>query len=93
MLYNLITNWVLIIALCAWAVAELAKGLLSLAHNKKVNLSSFFRSGGMPSAHAALVSSLATAVAIEDGLGSASFAIATILALIVMYDVHLPPCI
>ena len=40
----------------------------------------------MPSAHTALVSSLATAVAMIQGLNSVAFAIATILAVVVMYD-------
>ena len=40
----------------------------------------------MPSAHAAMVTALATAVAITNGFGSIAFAISVILALIVMYD-------
>jgi len=40
----------------------------------------------MPSAHAAMVSALATSIAITNGFGSPLFAIAVILALIVMYD-------
>ncbi len=40
----------------------------------------------MPSSHTALVCALATAVAITDGLDSVTFAIAVILAMVVMYD-------
>jgi hypothetical protein len=40
----------------------------------------------MPSAHAAMVNSLATSVAIMNGFGSPLFGIAVIMALIVMYD-------
>jgi len=43
-------------------------------------------SGGMPSAHSAFVTSLATSVALIEGLGSVAFGIATIFALIVIYD-------
>ena len=86
MFYNLITNSVLIIPLCAWLVAELIKVLVGLAQGKRLDLSYFVGSGGMPSAHAAMVSALATATAITNGLGSTSFAISAILALIVMYD-------
>lgn len=46
----------------------------------------FSRSGGMPSSHTALVCSLATVLAIQYGLDSPYFAIAAILAFIVMYD-------
>ena len=45
-----------------------------------------FSTGGMPSSHSALVTSLATATGIQYGFGSAYFALASVLALIVMYD-------
>jgi acid phosphatase family membrane protein YuiD len=86
MLHDLITNWVLIIALCAWMVAQLVKLLVALAQGKGLDLSFFISSGGMPSAHSAMVCALATAIAIKDGFGSAYFAIAVILALVVTYD-------
>jgi len=40
----------------------------------------------MPSSHTALVCALATAVVMIQGFGSVAFAIATILAMVVMYD-------
>lgn len=42
--------------------------------------------GGMPSAHSALVSSLATIIGLSQGWNSASFAISLILAIIVITD-------
>lgn len=42
--------------------------------------------GGMPSSHSAAVTSVATAVGIETGFDSPTFAVAAILAGIVMYD-------
>lgn len=42
--------------------------------------------GGMPSSHAALVSSLATIIGLESGFNSAPFAIAFILMAIVLRD-------
>jgi acid phosphatase family membrane protein YuiD len=42
--------------------------------------------GGMPSSHSAMVTSLATVCGYQYGLDSAAFAVATVLALIVMYD-------
>lgn len=47
---------------------------------------SLTRSGGMPSSHSAMVTSLATAVAFRSGVTSTDFAIATVLAAIVMHD-------
>jgi acid phosphatase family membrane protein YuiD len=86
MFYNLITNWVLVIPLCAWVLAQLIKMLIALSQGKGLDLAFFFSSGGMPSAHSAMVSALATAIAMTNGLGSTYFAISVILAIIVMYD-------
>ncbi|TVY06721.1 divergent PAP2 family protein [Paenibacillus cremeus] len=45
-----------------------------------------FRTGGMPSSHAAGVVSLATYIGMKKGFASSSFAIASTLSLVVMYD-------
>jgi acid phosphatase family membrane protein YuiD len=42
--------------------------------------------GGMPSSHSAMVTSLATVCGYQNGLDSTAFAIAAVLAMIVMYD-------
>ena len=52
----------------------------------KADLRILSRAGGMPSSHTALVCSLATVLAIQYGLDSPYFAIAVILAFVVMYD-------
>ena len=83
---EIFSNRALIAPIIAWAVAQLLKVIVTLAHEKRVDLRLLVASGGMPSSHSALVSALATAVALVSGLGSAAFAIATILALVVMYD-------
>jgi acid phosphatase family membrane protein YuiD len=44
------------------------------------------RSGGMPSSHSAMMSSLATVIGYDYGLGSPLFAISAVVAVIVMYD-------
>jgi len=84
--YELITNKVLVAPVCAWAVVQLVKVLISLAREKRLNLRYLVGSGGVLSAHSAVVSALATAVAMTQGLGSATFGIAAVLALVVMYD-------
>ena len=86
MLYDLITNWVLIIPLCAWVLAQLIKLLIALSQGKGLDLAFFISSGGMPSAHSSMVAALATAIAMTYGLGSTYFSISLILATIVMYD-------
>jgi acid phosphatase family membrane protein YuiD len=67
-------------------VVQVAKFVVEGIANHDFDVQVLFRTGGMPSSHSALVASLATATAVLDGLGSSSFAIATVLALIVMYD-------
>ena len=79
-------NRVLWAALAAWLAAQLVKTVRALMLTHQVNLSYLASSGGMPSSHSALVTGLATAVARVDGLGSPLFALAAILAAVVMYD-------
>lgn len=43
-------------------------------------------SGGMPSSHSATVTALATAIGLQEGMGGSAFAIAAVLACVVMYD-------
>ncbi|KAH0467034.1 hypothetical protein IEQ34_004272 [Dendrobium chrysotoxum] len=43
-------------------------------------------SGGMPSSHSATVVALATAIGLQEGTAGSSFALAIVLASVVMYD-------
>ncbi len=86
MLTDIFLNNVLIAPAGAWAVAQLTKTVVSLSQGKGIQRRFLFTSGGMPSAHSALVSALATSVGLVEGTRSASFAISVTLALIVMYD-------
>ena len=86
MVYEILTNKALVIPICAWAVAQLAKPLVSFLQGKGLNLRYLLGSGGMPSSHSAFVTALATSVAMLEGFGSVAFAICVILALVVMYD-------
>ena len=82
----LFTNDALWIALISWFVAQTAKVVLILICERRLDVGAFVTSGGMPSSHSATVSGLATALAIIEGLDSVAFAIAVILAVVVMYD-------
>ena len=85
-LYQVITNRVLVIPFCAWSVAQLIKLFFGLVREKRLDLRYLVSSGGMPSAHSATVCALATAVGMTQGLNSVAFAITAILAAVVMYD-------
>ena len=83
---SLLNNRILMAALLAWAVAQVVKTIYELVRERKLVISRLVSSGGMPSSHSALVTGLATAAGRVSGLSSASFAIAVVLAAIVMYD-------
>lgn len=83
---EILANNVLLISVTAWTIAQLFKLVVGLVREKRFDLRFFIRSGGIASAHTALVTALATSVAIMQGFDSIVFAIAAVFAVIVMYD-------
>ena len=83
---DILNNSVLYIAVITCLIAQASKLIIDLAKNRKFNVRVLVTTGGMPSAHSALVTSLATGVGQTAGWASPEFAIATIFAAIVMYD-------
>ncbi|MBF2047797.1 divergent PAP2 family protein [Leptolyngbya sp. 7M] len=79
-------NHILTIALIACLLAQVLKLLIELVRHGKVTFRTLVETGGMPSAHSALVTALATGVGQTMGWASAEFAIAFVFAIIVMYD-------
>jgi hypothetical protein len=79
-------NFPLIAALLSIISAQVIKVPLYLIIKRTWNLKLGFSTGGMPSSHSAAVCSLATAIGIDEGLSSASFAIAVIVSAITMFD-------
>lgn len=76
----------LLIAVLAMLFAQFIKVPIHLFFTKKWNLSLMFSTGGMPSSHSAMVAALATSIGIDRGFGDDRFALASVFALIVMYD-------
>ena len=85
-LKDLLNNHLLINAMAAWAAAQIIKTILYAATNKTLDWERLFGDGGMPSGHSATVTALAITAGLEYGLGSAYFALAATLAIIVMHD-------
>ncbi|HEY9845665.1 MAG TPA: divergent PAP2 family protein [Candidatus Caenarcaniphilales bacterium] len=83
---DIIYNRVLLVALSASLIAQILKLVVEYAKNRKIDLRVLVATGGMPSAHSALVAALATGVGQVSGWDSMEFAIALIFAFIVMYD-------
>ncbi|KAM0022220.1 putative microspherule protein [Helianthus debilis subsp. tardiflorus] len=81
------------------SLEALAKGAVNFSHRytlreirdrwfkeRKWDTRRMLTSGGMPSSYSATVTSLAACIGLEEGVGSSSFAIAVVLACVVMYD-------
>jgi uncharacterized protein len=83
---TILDNRVLLAAFVAWLVAQVSKTIYELIRYRKLRLNRLVSSGGMPSSHSALVSSLAAATGRLTGIDSVPFAITFVLAAIVMYD-------
>ena len=85
---KLFNNYVLLVALISWFSAQVCKTIITLIKTKKLDLERMFGAGGMPSAHTATVCSLVIAISRlpSAGFNSPEFAIAFVLAAIVMYD-------
>ena len=62
------------------------KGIADYARTRRWNLRRFVETGGMPSSHAASVSSLSTMVGLNEGFRSTLFGVTLFFSLIVMYD-------
>jgi acid phosphatase family membrane protein YuiD len=85
-LLELLNNGIFWTSLTAWFVAQTIKVALGVIREKRFNFKWFVGTGGMPSSHAASVSSLATSCGIIYGFDSALFTISLTLAVIVMFD-------
>ncbi|MEK4230460.1 divergent PAP2 family protein [Solibacillus sp. FSL H8-0538] len=83
---GLLHNTPLLLGLFAIVFAQFLKVPISFVMTKKINWGLLTSTGGMPSSHSAAVTSIATAVGFETGFESPTFAVATMLAGIVMYD-------
>lgn len=83
---NILDNHVLWVAIAACLIAQVLKAVVDIVKQGKITLRLLVGTGGMPSAHSALVTALATGVGQTVGWASPEFAIATVVAVIVMYD-------
>lgn len=72
--------------LFGWFIAQMSKLLSCLIRNHKFRPAYLVSTGGMPSAHSASVSAVATSVGLTDGFNSSLFAVAFTLAVITMFD-------
>jgi acid phosphatase family membrane protein YuiD len=72
--------------LAAWLLAQSVKMASAYRARRELDFGVLVSTGGMPSAHSAAVSALATSVGLTDGFSSGLFAVALAFAVIVMFD-------
>ena len=76
----------LIIPTLVWFSVQVFKLVSDAVVNRKINFKRFVETGGMPSSHSAVVTSLMTAVGLSEGFDSPMFAVSFVFSFIVMYD-------
>ena len=79
-------NYYINVAITAWFLAQLSKTLLTLILKKKFVMERMIGAGGMPSSHSSFVCTCASSVGYMYGWSSPLFAIAAVVAIVVMYD-------
>ena len=80
------SNYYIDVAFLAWLIAQVLKTLLAFFLTKEIVWERMVGAGGMPSSHSALVCSLTVALERKLGFTSPEFAIALVIAAVVMYD-------
>ena len=79
-------NPILTVGAVAWLFSQVSKAFIYLIINKRFQLDRLVGDGGMPSSHSATVTAVAVMTGLRCGWDSPIFAVAAILALIVMHD-------
>lgn len=79
-------NVMLIAAIIGWISAQIIKTIIHVIETKKFDPERILGAGGMPSSHSATVCALSVTASKVCGVNSPEFALAMILALVVMYD-------
>ena len=90
-LHLMIQNPVLLSCIFSWLGAQFLKTAINLIYGKIHSLGELFemmiwRTGGMPSSHSALVTSLCTTIGLRDGLHSDLFILSLAFFLVVIRD-------
>ena len=84
-------NPIILSSIISWFLAQLIKAIIALMKIRKkgfreVLLTLVWKTGGMPSSHAAVVASMTAAVGFSEGIGSNLFAVSLWIAMVVMRD-------
>ena len=83
---ELVSNYIIIASFISIILTQILKVITNLIVNHKIDLSRLTNDGGMPSAHSAAVSSLATMCGLTFGFNSGIFSISLVFAVITCHD-------
>lgn len=79
-------NFPLVVAMASIFISQVTKIPVAYFLKRPVTIALMFSTGGMPSSHSAGVTSLITAIIIDQGWGSPFTAIAMTFGVLVMFD-------
>ncbi|MCH7761060.1 divergent PAP2 family protein [candidate division TA06 bacterium] len=77
---------VFVIPLLCGIFAQVLKVIFTYFRERRIDFRRFIEPGGMPSAHAAAVASLSSAVGIQEGMVSPLFGVTLFFSLVIMYE-------
>ncbi|MDR0323926.1 MAG: divergent PAP2 family protein [Treponema sp.] len=88
---SLFENIIFLSTVTSLVTAQILKGIFSLFSQKKLKIKDavetmFWRTGGMPSSHSAIVCSLATSTGIKEGISSTFFIFSLVFSMVVLRD-------
>ena len=69
-----------------WLVAQVTKMIICLVQSRRLDFRYLTSTGGMPSAHSALASAVATTMGLTEGFNSTAFTLSFFFAAVVMFD-------
>ena len=75
-----------IASLISGLVAQLLKVVVGYTRTRRLRLDRFFDTGGMPSSHTSLVTTLTIGVALDSGIGSPLFSVTLIISLYIIFE-------
>ena len=90
-LITFVTNPTLLASIFSWLGAQFLKTIIHLIYGriktfKDLLANMFWRTGGMPSSHSAVVTAACTSIGIRDGVNSSIFMLSLLITFITMRD-------
>lgn len=76
----------IVVPLIVWFSIQNFKWIYEFIRTGKLNFKRIIGAGGMPSSHTAIVSTITTMIAKQEGIKAPIFAVSLVFSLIVMYD-------